>query len=360
MRQNLQWIRLFFTSFFIPLSIIIIFNYKIDSMGLFGGSEKLRYVADAISEGEMVAGLRNYNERIFQQLIIQRQTQLPECIVLGSSRSMQLRQSHLNNPQQGFFNHSVSGASLEDHLAILGLYLKIHDRLPPKILFNIDPWIFNSNNDQKRWESLFPYYYSMATYIGALEKKSSPQIPYHYQQLINLENTKANLIHLKKLINNKQTDYYITDVSMQQDSVKMSDGSFQYPYSVQKRSEADIVKRANEYAQKPVYSLENFHTLANIEIFEQLIIYLQQHGTEVVLILHPYNPIAYDKISNDENYRQIHAVEAYLHTIAQRYTLILKGSYNPHSLHLLPTDFFDGMHGYEKVTEKILARENNL
>ena len=49
-------------------------------------------------------------------------------------------------------NLGVSGATVEDHVALLDLATTKFN--PKTLIIGTDPWIFNSASGQKRWQSL--------------------------------------------------------------------------------------------------------------------------------------------------------------------------------------------------------------
>ncbi|MBL0209054.1 MAG: hypothetical protein IPP84_14250 [Propionivibrio sp.] len=80
-------------------------------------------------------------------------TQSKEFLVIGSSRSMQIGADVM---QASVLNLSVSGASIEDYVAILDLARN----LPAKtIILGVDPWVFNTNSGQSGWKSLAIEYF---------------------------------------------------------------------------------------------------------------------------------------------------------------------------------------------------------
>jgi hypothetical protein len=65
-----------------------------------------------------------------------------------------------------FFNHGVSGATIEDDIAILELYLE-NGPAPRTIIIDVDPWILNANNRQMSWMTLKGEYENGTRRIGA-------------------------------------------------------------------------------------------------------------------------------------------------------------------------------------------------
>lgn len=139
------------TAFSIIILIILIsINYFGDAAKLFNiGYEKK--IASIISEGNYVTNISNYDERILQKEIINNTNKRPDILIIGSSRIMLINNTYF--PNQRIINNSVSGAGIEDIIAIYQMY-KTKDLLPNRIIIGIDPWLFNENNEQKRWLSL--------------------------------------------------------------------------------------------------------------------------------------------------------------------------------------------------------------
>ena len=138
-------------------------NYCVDPAQLFSGGNYEKGVAGILLSGNNVANVSNYDERLLQKAYVNNLKRRNDVIVLGSSRSMQLR-SHLF-PGMSFFNHGVSGASIEDYLAIYELYEQ-RELAPSVVVLGLDPWILNQYSKQDRWESLRWEYFSMANRLN--------------------------------------------------------------------------------------------------------------------------------------------------------------------------------------------------
>ena len=73
-----------------------------------------------------------------------------ECVVLGSSRVMQLSSSRKSKSLQevcdSILNLGVNAAGLEDHITLS--YLVVKNGRPRKIILGIDPWTFAFGKDQ--------------------------------------------------------------------------------------------------------------------------------------------------------------------------------------------------------------------
>ncbi len=384
MRKYIKWLQ--YSSIAILLTILSIsfFNYKVDSLGLFGNSNYLLQAAKTLTSGKMIAGLKNYDERLFQELIIKNLKVKNNVIAIGSSRTMQLRKRFFLENKTNYFNHSVSGAGLEDYIAILGAYELIHKYLPSTVILGIDPWIFNKNSGQNRWKSLSKYYNyeidkiynktqdsianvntnkwkSLSKYynyeIDKIYNKTQDFIANvntnKWKQLLNYDYTISNINFFKALQKNNDKAFYITDIVDIDDSIKEIDGSIHYPFKTRYIKENLVKASAISYAKKPVYSLEKFKELNNLKLFEDFIKYLQSKHVNIIFFLPPYNPVTYDLLVKQQEYQVIDKVEKYLILFSSKKNIVIKGSYNPQKYNFKVKDFFDGMHNHDYAVEKM-------
>lgn len=328
-------------------SLLAGFNYFYDSYGFFHNNQGWNYAAKAIGQGKMVGGLENYDEREFQKQIFKNFIEVPECIVIGSSKSMMI-EANMVKCEGKFFNHSVSDASLEDYIAIVGIYAK-HHRVPKKIILGIDPWIFNENTGRGDWIVLKNEYAFMLSKIAGTEDMKNKSKKNNYLQLINFDNTVYNIEHL----NQKSSIEIITSDTI--DSlVKRADGSIAYPYKIRFQTDVETQKNASMYIVGKVYNLEDFKELHNKKLFEKFISYMKGHDIEVEFFLPPYHPIVYDYLATNANYRTVLTVEKYLNDFAIENKIKVYGSYNPHKYGFTSKDFTDGMHSKAYVSKMII------
>lgn len=359
-KDYLHWTLYSISIIITVIFFVSIFNYKIDSLSLFGEKKYLKQAATSLIEGKMVAGLKNYDDRLFQKYLIESFDKKMDVIAIGSSRTMQLRKSFFLNDTLNYFNHSVSGASLEDYISIIGLYKELHNRIPQTIVLGIDPWIFNENNEQTRWKTLEEFYNKSLNNINNnIQFNENNFNLVKFKQLVNYSYTLENIKFLYNLIQNNEVPFYTTNTIHIDDTVKEIDGSFHYPNKQRFQSEEDVKKLAVEYATSKVYALERFTKLSNKNLFESFLNYLVKEGVRVIIFLPPYNPVSYDIFSKKVQYQTLFDVEEYLIKIADEYNLTLIGSYNPHKYNLKNSDFFDGMHANETVLSNLFKGLKN-
>ncbi len=341
--------------FIVPLIILIVItNYFIDPANLFNNDYE-NGLAETLHSGKNAAGVYDYNERIFQKLYIEKLDEKLDIAVLGSSRSLQIREEFFDGAR--IFNHGVSGAVLEDYIAITEIY-KQKERLPKKIILGLNPWIFNRNNIETRWKSIDEYYYS---FFGRDDKNDEIFLEKlfgrYYKQLWSTTYFQASVEILLKA--EAFSDYYSTNKDKLDLPVKRKDGSLVYeePRRLISREEAEIA--AQNYIRNGVYSLENFDEIDReyLEQFTQLIDLYENEFIEIVFYLPPYHPLVYNYLKDRERYNIVFEIENYLNEFAAENNIKVVGSYNYKNLDLTEEDFHDGMHPKERVMNNLFRKD---
>jgi hypothetical protein len=352
-RSYKKWLKGFFSILLLLLALTALFNFHADSAGIFRPNKGLKGVALNLINGNMVAGYLNRNdERELQRLIVENYSGRRDIIAIGSSRTMLLRKRFIRG-NVDFFNHSVSGAIIEDYVAIIGLYRR-KGVLPKTVIIGIDPWIFNKNSrlGSDFWRILESYYEEMVAEFpkGARGTKMvrniigpRSDVTSRYEQLINLEYTLQNWQYLQK---GKRV--YVTDTVKVDDYVREPDGSLHFPYSTRF---AKMENTGSRVLPEIIYS--NFDTLSGTGLFEDLLHYLKAHGVKAVLLLPPLHPDVYRSSLHDPRYSITLKVEAYLRQLARDNNLIVIGSFDPGRNGFKAEDFADEIHGHETVMQKL-------
>ena len=361
MKKYIIWLRYSFLSIFSLILLISLFNYKVDNSGLFGNSNYLLQAAKALTNGKIIAGLHNADQRSLQELIIKNLKVKNDVIVIGSSKSMMLRKRFFLTEEINYFNHAAYGGSLEDYLSIVGAYESIHQYIPKTVIIGIDPWTFNKYNGQIRWKTLEKYYdFEIGKiYNKKVEEKNNINTM-KWKQLINYDYTLLNIASFMALLKSDGKAFKVIDNVKVDDSLREPDGSIHYPYGRRHREDADTQVKAKAYTQGSVYGLGNYKKLHHVKLFEDFIEHLQSKGTKVIFFLTPYHPTTYDILVKDEKYKHITIVEEYLLKFSTLKNIELKGSFNPHKYNFTNKDFFDGMHGHDVVAKKIAQTLNTI
>lgn len=325
-------------------------NYYADPAHLFSGGRYEKRMADILASGAHVANISDYDERIMQDYYISNLRERKEVIVLGSSRSLQLRSDLF--PGMSFFNHSVSGATIEDYLAIYGLYRERNFK-PSIVVLGLDPWILNKYNGQSRWRSLKDEYYSFQKKINndpdiqprrmSIDIKQS-----RFIQLISLAYLEESVKELLSNIGDKtQGKFYATNDEKNDKHTILADGSRLYPLEMRLLTIDEVERSAISFAKNdPVYSLANFAKLDkySLTILENFVQYLQNNKVQVIFYLPPYHPSSFEILSQSDKYSIILEVEEYYRNLAKHMEIPIYGGYNPDDSGCDRKDFFDGMH----------------
>ena len=332
----------------LPAFIILVsVNYFGDAANLFSGNYEIR-IAKGMLSGNNVTNVADYNERLVQRYVVGHSKMCPEVLVIGSSRTLEIDSSYF--PGKTFFNNSVSGASIEDLVAIYEMYEQKACK-PKNIIIGLDPWTLNKNSGQTRWVAINSEYNA---FLRELNKDTITQNDdmNRYSQLISpsyfISSLNA-LIKSRKLAIVKTTNNPMM--------TRLSDGSVSYGADYRNRTPAQISDMAKEYAKvNNIYSVENFNELSPQAIFllESLVAKLEKEHVGITFFLSPYNPIVYHIFETNKQYSQISQSEIYYRDLAKKHGITVIGSFNPRACDMDETLFWDGMHSKPAGLKKLL------
>ncbi|MBN2963367.1 hypothetical protein JWV37_01110 [Sulfurospirillum sp. T05] len=343
-----KWLKLWVLIFSISILLVALFNYKIDSLGLVAKKGYLDLAAKALANGKIISGLNNFDERLFRKKIIENINYEIEWIAIGSSRTMQLRKRMFLKKDVGFQNYSVSGASLEDYMALIQAHYNKFNSYPQNIILGIDPWIFNRHNGQNRFLTLEDEYNQFLSILGHDNKKQHESTN-NYKKLFSVEYFIENLKFVKNNFDSGLKGFEIVTSIDIDTQLREPDGSIQYPLKSRFPDSNEVKKSAIQYTKGSVYSLERFDRINNKKLFNHFVKFLQQNKITVYFYLPPYNPYTYDILVEKKEYQIINEVELFLSSLANKYNIKIIGSYNPHKYGFTNEDFFDGMHSLDSV-----------
>lgn len=311
------------------ISLLFIFSGAFFSK-IFGNYELEPIIASKLANQKVAffSGIRD--ERIFVKNRLTFEHDVPDVLIIGSSRIMQIRNFGIKR----YLGLGVSGASVEDDVAILNIVNKKFS--PPITIISADPWLFNSNSGQGRWTSL------KAEYLEATGSKDKAN-----------ENTIV-INGLTKLIRNfyEHTTYSFGNPVNDKPEFKAKirkDGSHVYDISYISKTQDEIEKGFNDLLG---YAMGDyaFSEKAKKE-FEDLI-RAQSNKSKVVLVLSPYHPKLYERMQKE---RPIFLqIENNFRQIAKENNIAIIGSYNPATVGCKIEDFYDGMHPKDECMKKIL------
>ena len=350
MNKFLKQILFFVSFFFLTISIISYFG---DAGAIFYLKDNYKYVAKNLLNNKFVIIRVNLDERLLQKEIIENESILPETIVLGSSRVMQLSKNIAGG--RSLMNNAVSGCSIEDIAAILNLYKTKFNALPKKIILGLDPWTLNINNGQNRYRSIEKNYNSFFSYSDNFTQLKL--LKYKLKEIIQLIVPSYFSASIKSILSFRKS-ISISDSLLEGISSKLPDGSITYDKSYNNPSSQQRERAIRDFINGPIYGIEKFKTINSDKYIElkKVISYLHNRNCDITLILSPYNQTVYKYISNNPKYRNVLESEIIFKNIAKENNIILKGSFNPNMLKIRNEDFLDGMHIRKEVIERIFLK----
>lgn len=305
-------------------------------------------LAEGILSGNNVTNVSDYNERLLQRYLVTQTKLCPYILVIGSSRTMELNSEYF--PGKTFFNNSVSGAGIEDLVAVYELYDQ-KKCFPRNVIIGLDPWTLNKNNGQSRWKSLLNEYNAFVHEAGK-DTMASEESENIYMQLISpsyFNGSLYALLHPKKP--------KLSPVAENETMTRVKDGSVCYGADHRNLTLKQIEDKAKEYSVvNNIYSVEKFDELSPDYkyLLEHLIAKLKKNNVSVTFFLSPYNPIVYHVFETNKQYKNIMESEIYYRELAKKENINVIGGFDPKVFNMDATYFYDGMHANRKALKKLL------
>jgi hypothetical protein len=356
MKEGKRFISIFMAATMSLLLSIAIFNYSMDPLSVFSESanKSSEYkLAKLLTEHANIIST-NMDERKFIKARVNLEPVEfnPNIIIVGSSRVMQIGNHILN---KNIFNLGVSGATIEDEVAILDIATK---KFNPNILsIGVDPWIFNEASGQTRWQTLSKEYEQALSNLDIDSNDKNITKKKNYEQLIGYAYTKESFSYFyKKFISrnkNEIIEYIDSDQPLADKDIIRRDGSRVYNLKYATQNEDLIIRDSKTWIN---YSMESYYySDKREEIFEAILEKYNQHY-EIILFKTPYHPSAYKAFI--ENYSILLEIENKLKSIAKEKNVRIIGSYNPDDVGCLGSEFYDGAHPKDVCLKKIITLEN--
>lgn len=330
----------------LTLLILVSVNYWGDSANLFRIDYEKK-ISEIIFNNQNATNISNYDERILQKELINNLRSSPDILILGSSRTMLINSTYFKNKK--VINNSVSGASIEDLVAIYHIY-QVKNKLPEKIILGIDPWLFNVNNGQTRWESLKKEYSSFSNKKLEIKKDI---LNNKIKQLFSFSYFQASFRNLPNVIKGN-SEPIASNVIYNQTTTKLVDASLSYGKEYREASSEQVNNSAKNFISGSLYSLEQFNDVSPevFQEFENLCLSILKNDIELSFFLAPYHPIVYEKINQD--YPIVLEAENEVLQFAKEKGIECLGSFSPIKAEVTNSDFYDGMHCNEQGTKKIM------
>lgn len=292
-----------------------------------------------------------WNERDIKRQMAEQLDKTVDCAVIGSSRVMQIsswrRSASLQRDCKQLVNLGVSGASLEDYLALSWNLLQ-NRHCPRKIVFGIDPWSLNFRRDAN-WIFYQADYEAVISILnGEGQEKNSENN--------DKENTESAFSPFFNLIN---MDYFVRSLKtldLKRHHVVWNAPAFDLKTGMEERvllPDGSIVYSAayiRKSATQPVIEVKKYKIISGswfdqqaILLLQKLIGYLRARDIDVVFVLSPYHPFVWSQKASD-TLKAMQVVEERVRDIADKEQIKVLGSYDPTITGCTPDEFFDFMH----------------
>ena len=321
------------------LSIFFIFLFSQLNVNFFSTVNSTEVLlAKLLSDNEAIYSTK-MDDRQFIRNRILHETLDPKILVIGSSRIMQISN---DNFKEQVLNLGVGGGSIEDHIAITAMALEKFN--PNMILLGVDPWLFNVQNDQYRWES-FSKEYQLALENIQLMNNNNKVLKYYssnYKYNFYEKFLENFYVFLNK--RNLKFDLKSNKIENNQRDIILRDGKRVYG----KKSNKEKIK-----AKVVEYSMYKYEfSKKNHDIYKKFIKYLVDvKKKKVVLVLTPYHQSSYELT--------IQAKPVYLNLenkfrkISEETNVQIVGSYNSLLVSCNESQFYDITHPNDICMHKI-------
>lgn len=320
------------TSIFLVLFSHVAYNFFSSKNSLEANLAKLLVNKNAVYATKM-------DERKFIKNRIIYENLKPKILVIGSSRIMQISNDNFNKQ---ILNLGVSGASVEDHIAITLMALEKFN--VDTILLGVDPWLFNDFANQIRWKSISEEYKNSLKSIQqkskkfkVIENKHYRENYFFYEQFLEKLYNFLNIRKLDLEIKANQIDNLTKDVILRDGRRVVAN----------KEIEGKIKANLIEYSMYQYKFSDEYY-----EIYKSFIEHLTDvHNKEVVLLLPPYYLPSY-KLSIQAKPFYID-LERKFKKLSKETNIKIVGSYDASSVSCDDDEFYDDMHPKDSCMKKI-------
>jgi hypothetical protein len=342
----------------IAIIVIACISYSIDPAKIYHsndelGSSPFGYSAKLLKSKYGLLKNQSFNERDVKQSLA-RQVTDADCAVIGSSTIMQV--SSLVEDQifkgicKSVINLGVSGASLEDHLA-LSYELLQNGKSPKTIIFGIDPWVINFQKDL-RWGRYKQSYFAMKEIIERDKEIDNSERFEAFKYITNLLSLDYFIRSLRLIGQDKKAIVEAPKFDYRRgiaDPVLLPDGSLIYSEKfVNERNGTDTPIGGTNYAFEDGSQISEPAFI----LYGKLLNYLIKEGRKLIIVFPPYQQNVW-KSSDSVVVRALIEVEPRIKQLGEELNIPVLGSYNPDYVGCNSDEFYDQMHSKHSCLSKI-------
>jgi hypothetical protein len=327
----------------------------------------LREAAAALRPGLAVLDYTNVDERGFQRARLEAIAR-PRVVAFGSSRIMQLTTAAAGAAAGEFYNTGMSGATIEDHVAMWAVLLR-QGKVPATAIFALDPWIFNAAHEQVRWRVLaaeIDRYRRATEGAGASPLGSLDAAVYRWYQardLLSYAVLRKSAGDVRRAARSRPAAESAEGrlVAAEADAagrqLLRADGSLRYEGTVLARPESARRAAAVRYAADLLSRLHDFRwSDARVAELERLWADMRRHGVAVVAFVPPCHPAAWRILGGDERYgRTVRAGARELERAAAQLGVVFRDFSDPASVPCPEEEFHDGDHATVACLDRLLV-----
>ena len=324
---------------FIPIGFVIIAtNIYIDPANIFSGEKYVERIATILVSGNNADNISNYNEMFFQKNMLQKQTQKPDVLVMGSSRVMEVGANIF--PNKKLLNIAVSRGNINDLIAVAGLVDSLK-QIPKEVVINVEAnLICKGSVGNLNGESLNEYYNFFSSKncnINSNKKTSNfNNIFQRYYGMLNFDYFKSSVAFVVK---KRNKTLYNVGKDVPKMGGRLSNGCVVYSYSYSHPDTINVAAISKEAGVKTIFPPIDSMLLNS---FNCLIDYFQKNGTNITLTMLPFHKDYYDEVKKKNNF--IEYYENYFTTFANKKNIKIVGSFSPTKIGLCKKDFYDTYH----------------
>lgn len=364
MNRETAWCFIFFCCSASLLLAVAALNYFVDPGYQYRHNHALQAAEDDLAKRFLNANVGvvfKGNERVLAHTLAA-QAPKQDCIVLGSSRAMQISTVRGSDefkelcPQ--LLNLAVFGGTIEDTLVFLDT-LKTRNALPSSLFLELSPWMLKWGMDKR-------YLMYRAELSSVLQRHPFPSHPKgsiglpiltHLRNLTNFEYTALSLralladpykaIHPQISEQFWEVEPFSFDAGLES-QVRLRDGSLVYD-----RSHLEENTTGKDYYNPGNYKLTGAYF--DEKLIRDLGEYLAtlQGKTQVHLVLTPYHD-SFFRPENTRNNVYVKEVEKRVRTLASDLGFPVLGSYQAKNIPCAPEEFYDFMHPKATCVQRLL------
>ena len=329
-----------------PLVVSVpLLNVWVDPSGVLSSHEAR--LAEILLSGSDAA-FERYGQRAFQ-VEFARRTPPIDVLVTGSSRGKQIGRAFA--PHARLFNASVNMCNLLDHIALAELY---RGAAPRAHVLVLDPWVFNANAPDHGEEDFHAVRRAALERMGLPAPEAPPvaRPPRHdvwvvARELLSPSNAQRSL---ETLTHQGVAAPTPIDASSGPYRIKRSNGRFLPPARVLERTPdlVRVVAWRTALGTPPGALHQHAHDDAFVRRLDRFLADLHDRGVATVIVLPPFHPVLYQQWVERRGFSEIPRAEQVVREVAARHGVPCLGSFDPRRLGATESQFYDGVHPFER------------